>query len=58
MRQGLSEELIMQMCSIVKAHLDNQSYRFILFGTRATGKAQERSDIDLGIEANNPIPSE
>ena len=43
---------------IVRAHLPDPAYRLFLFGSRASGKARERSDIDLGIEGPSPVPYE
>lgn len=55
MRQGLSDGIMQGMKDIVRRHMNGQHYRFFLFGSRATGEAQERSDIDLGIEAGQPL---
>jgi predicted nucleotidyltransferase len=43
--------------SVVRRHLPD-SYRVFLFGSRATGTARERSDIDIGIEGPAPVPHE
>ncbi|WP_040574805.1 nucleotidyltransferase family protein, partial [Methylohalobius crimeensis] len=32
-----------------------QGYKILLFGSRATGKAGERSDFDIGIIGDRPI---
>jgi predicted nucleotidyltransferase len=57
MKQGIPEEMTEQMRDIVRRHLKGIHYRFFLFGSRAVGTAQDRSDIDLGIEANRPLKS-
>ena len=31
-------------------------YRIVLFGSRASGKARARSDFDLGIYGESPVP--
>ena len=33
-----------------------QGYRIVLFGSRATGRQRDRSDFDLGIYGETPIP--
>ncbi|MFI4948510.1 MAG: nucleotidyltransferase family protein [Alphaproteobacteria bacterium] len=42
--------------SVVRRHLPDPAYRVFLFGSRATGTARERSDIDIGIEGPAPVP--
>jgi uncharacterized protein len=37
--------------SVIRRH----AYRVFLFGSRATGTAGERSDIDIGIEGPAPV---
>ncbi len=41
---------------IVRRHVPDPAYRVFLFGSRAEGKAHERSDIDIGIEGPGPVP--
>jgi predicted nucleotidyltransferase len=36
--------------SVIRRHVPDPAYRVFLFGSRATGSAGERSDIDIGIE--------
>jgi uncharacterized protein len=43
-----TQELINTIISIVKEHLHPK--RIILFGSRATGKAQKYSDFDIAVE--------
>jgi len=35
-----------------------RGYRILLFGSRATGRAQERSDFDIGVIGERPLPLE
>lgn len=42
--------------AIVRRHLPDPSYRVFLFGSRATGTANPRSDIDIGIEGPAAVP--
>ena len=42
--------------SVIRRHLPDPAYRVFLFGSRATGSARERSDIDIGIERPAPVP--
>jgi predicted nucleotidyltransferase len=41
---------------VIRRHLPDPAYRIFLFGSRATGTAGERSDIDIGIEGPAPVP--
>lgn len=40
---------------VIRRHLPDPAYRIFLFGSRATGAAGERSDIDIGIEGPAPV---
>jgi predicted nucleotidyltransferase len=42
--------------SVIRRHLPDPAYGVFLFGSRATGSAGERSDIDIGIEGPVPVP--
>ncbi len=42
--------------SVIRRHLPDPAYRVFLFGSRATGSAGERSDIDIGVEGPAPVP--
>jgi len=48
------KEIIMNAAEIVDGEL-NCSYRLFLFGSRAAGIHDEKSDIDIGILSNTPI---
>ena len=41
---------------VIRRHLSDPAYRIFLFGSRASGSAAERSDIDIGIEGPAPVP--
>jgi predicted nucleotidyltransferase len=41
--------------SVTRRHVPDPAYRVFLFGSRATGSAGERSDIDIGIEGPAPV---
>jgi predicted nucleotidyltransferase len=42
--------------SVIRRHVFDPAYRVFPFGSRATGSAGERSDIDIGIEGPSPVP--
>ena len=44
--------------SVVRRHLPDPTYQVFLFGSRASGRAHARSDIDIGIEGPRPVPRE
>lgn len=50
------KKLKREIVAIVSRHLDLKHYRVFLFGSRVSGKATERSDVDVGIEGPEPIP--
>ena len=41
---------------VIRRHVPDPVYRVFLFGSRATGSAAERSDIDIGIEGPAAVP--
>ena len=41
---------------VIRRHLPDPAYRVFLFGSRATGSAAPRSDVDIGIEGPAPAP--
>ena len=41
--------------SVIRRHLSDPTNRVFLLGSRATGSAGERSDIDIGIEGPVPV---
>jgi predicted nucleotidyltransferase len=41
--------------AVTRRHLNDPAFSVFLFGSRATGKARERSDIDIGVEGPAPV---
>jgi len=52
------EEIQKDILEIVGRFLDLADYKVFFFGSRVTGKGDERSDIDIGIEGEDVIPFE
>jgi predicted nucleotidyltransferase len=50
------DEVARFAAAVVRRHLSDPAYRVFLFGSRATGTAGGRSDIDIGIEGPAPVP--
>ena len=48
------QEVVERVVEIVKKHLPR--CRLYLFGSRARGKAKERSDFDFAVECEDKIP--
>jgi len=48
------EKIVKNIARIVNSEL-NCSYRLFLFGSRAAGIHDEKSDIDIGIVSDTPI---
>jgi len=40
---------------VVGKHIDLHNYQAFIFGSRATNKGNDRSDIDIGIEGHSPV---
>jgi len=40
----------------VKRHIPFEHYQIFYFGTRVSGRATSRSDLDIGLKAENKIP--
>lgn len=51
-------ELKRDIPAIASKYFDTKSTKLFIFGSRATNKGDDRSDIDLGIESKNLIPQE
>lgn len=52
-----SEEKIKgEILRIIGKYLDLRKYKVFVFGSRVTGKGNEHSDIDVGIEGQENIP--
>lgn len=46
-----------QIIEIVGKRLDLNRHRLFFFGSRVSGRGDERSDIDVGIEGPEPLPA-
>lgn len=51
------DNLIAALKDSVQKHLKMKHYKVFIFGSRANGEATELSDIDVGIDAGEKIPS-
>ena len=51
-------EAITYAAEVVRRHVPDRAYRVFLFGSRAEGRADPRSDIDIGIEGPGPVARE
>lgn len=56
LEQYHADKLREEILGHVKKYLDLDQYRVFFFGSRVTGRAHERSDIDVGIEGPAPVP--
>ena len=50
------EKLISDLKRVVGKYLDTKNYHLFFFGSRVSGKGNERSDIDVGLEGPTPVP--
>ena len=50
------EKLKKEILEIVGKYLDLEKYKVFFFGSRVSGKGDERSDIDVGIEGSTSLP--
>jgi type I restriction enzyme S subunit len=50
------EKLKKELLDIIGRHLDLAKHRVFFFGSRVAGKGTDRSDIDVGIEGDKPVP--
>jgi len=50
------DKLSSEVLDILERNLGNRKFRVFYFGSRALGKGSGRSDIDIGIEADEAIP--
>lgn len=51
-------KLEQKILKIIGKYLDLKEYKVFFFGSRVSGKGNEKSDIDVGIEGPKPIPLE
>lgn len=52
------KKLEKEILKIVGKYLDLKKYKVFFFGSRVSGKGDERSDIDIGIEGLKTISSD
>ncbi|MBM4402744.1 MAG: nucleotidyltransferase domain-containing protein [Candidatus Cloacimonetes bacterium] len=52
------EKLAQEIIKIVAKYLPLNDYKVFFFGSRVSGKGDERSDIDVGIEGKAKTPIE
>jgi predicted nucleotidyltransferase len=49
---------IIQTCTeIIKKYLPEEEWEVLLFGSQATGIARDRSDVDIAIHGQVPVPN-
>lgn len=53
----LDKQTVAKIRKIIFSYLDPKKHRAFIFGSWADGKAQKFSDIDIGIEGEEPFPS-
>lgn len=58
LEHGSEEKLKKDVLRIIGKHLDLSKHKVFVFGSRVTGKGDDRSDIDIGIEGDKEIPLE
>lgn len=46
-----------EILAILTKYLDLSQYKVFFFGSRVSGKGNDRSDIDIGIEGLIPVPT-
>ena len=51
-----NEDLTNRIIGSVKRNLSYEHFRVFYFGSRVSGKATSRSDLDIGIEADGSVP--
>lgn len=51
-----AEKLKKEVLEIISRYLNLKQYRVFFFGSRVSGKGDDRSDIDIGIEGREPVP--
>lgn len=55
---NIPPEISSTVFQIVKKHIGNTPYRLFYFGSRVKNNKTDHSDIDIGIEADQPLPYE
>lgn len=56
LEHGSEEKIKKDILQIIGKHLDLSKYKVFIFGSRVTGKGNDRSDIDVGIEGEEEVP--
>ncbi len=49
------EKLKKEILGIIGRHINMNAYSVFFFGSRVEGRGTDRSDIDVGIEGQNPV---
>ncbi|MBT9131621.1 MAG: hypothetical protein DDT32_00127 [Syntrophomonadaceae bacterium] len=52
-----SEKLKREILEIVERYLDLRQYEVFFFGSRVRDETDDRADIDIGIQGDQPLPS-
>ncbi len=50
------EKLKKDILQLIGRHIDLSKHKVFIFGSRVTGKGNDRSDIDVGIEGEEEVP--
>lgn len=56
LEHGSEEKIKKDILQIIGKHLDLSKHKVFVFGSRVTGKGNDRSDIDVGIEGEEEVP--
>lgn len=51
----LTDKERLNLEEIVKKYAVDQTYRVVVFGSRATGQAKKYSDLDVALIGHNPV---
>lgn len=52
------EKLKKEVIGVLEKHPDISKYKVFFFGSRVSGKNNDRSDVDIGIEGSEPVDIE
>ena len=50
-----ADQLKKDILRVLQKYLDLKKYKVFLFGSRVSGKGDQRSDVDIGIQGERPI---
>lgn len=56
-KADLSPKIRRDLLKVLEKHLDMKKYQVFLFGSRVVGRNLGRSDIDIGIDGDSPLPA-